>query len=202
MRPDLAKCTTESPRSGGGYATKIRYGGRVQFNPDPEAEYLDEYGGFRSSSRYRNFHHKEFTDALAALRGNIRANVGRPWDKVYSEFCRYLDRRSVAGYHIWTHLMREVETKTFLTASGKVCYLSPYSGTQEVSGFYVHPRTGLLCHKDDRRWTSDWRYRKLKIEDVRIPVPGTRGWDYRQIDGLWFRAFERIEEVSLRPVAA
>jgi hypothetical protein len=90
-----------------------------------------------------------------------------------------------------------VETKTYVTGSGKVFCLSAYSGSQEVSGFYVHPRTGLLCVKDDRSWKSYWRKRKLKIEDVRIPLPGTPGWAYRQINGLWFRAFERTEEVLL-----
>lgn len=85
MRKDLAKCTTESPRSGRGmvHANKIKYGGTVRIHPDHEHDYLDEYGGYKPSGRGRQWDSKSFTDCLGALRGNIRKNVGRlcgvPW---------------------------------------------------------------------------------------------------------------------------
>jgi hypothetical protein len=92
MRPDLAKCTTESPRSGQSYATKSKYGGRVRIHPDPEHDYQNEWGGFKSSARHRHQDHKHFTDRLGALRGNIRKSVGRKWDDVFSEFFKAEDK--------------------------------------------------------------------------------------------------------------
>src|SRR5271156_1602451 len=105
MRADLAKLTTEKERVGAkGKCFKTKYRGRVKAHPDPDHDYPKEYGGFRSSARRRHWEHKEFTDVLSPLYGAIRKNVGRPWDDVYSEFCKVLDRRSVSGHHIWTHL--------------------------------------------------------------------------------------------------
>lgn len=145
MRSDLAKCTTEHERARG-YG-KIKYGGKVSIDPDPDHDYPNEFGGFRSSARRRHTRnkteYKEFTDFLSPLRGAIRKNVGRKWDAVFSEFCRVLDRRSLSGYHIWTHLIQEVQTKTFLE-NGVVMEQLPYWGSRAVDGFYVHPMTGIL----------------------------------------------------------
>jgi hypothetical protein len=32
------------------------------------------------------------------------SQVGRPWDRVYSDICRYVDRGNVVQKHILTHL--------------------------------------------------------------------------------------------------
>lgn len=157
MRRDLAKCTTERPRHGRSWAITKKYGGRVKVNPDLEHDYPDEYGGFHSSSRNRQVNAKDFSDFLSPLRGAIRKNVGRPWDRVFGEFCEALDRRGLSGYHIWTHLMWEVETNTFLGEDGEVYERPAFGGLpSKVDGFYVHPLTGLLLYREP------WRYRRLK----------------------------------------
>jgi hypothetical protein len=191
MRPDLAKCTTESYRRGRGYAHlyKMKFGGKVAVDPDPEDDYLNEYGGFHSSARHRHWESKDFTDRLGALKGNLRKNLGRRWDEVFSEFCRLLDRRSLSGYHIWTHLQQEVEMKTFMSG-GKVYAVSRYGGTEyEASGFYVHPVTGILEYKESR-WVHIRRRRREKAKH-KIPdfflMPGKEEWTYRQFDGRWYR---------------
>jgi hypothetical protein len=193
MRPDLAKCTTERPRSGGSLAScyKLKFGGRVPVHPDREHDYPNEHGGFKSSARHRHYESKNFTDALGALRGNIRKNVGRPWDKVYSEFCRFLDRRSLSGYHIWQHLMWEVELNTYLH-NGVVYKRGRYGTDYPVDGHYVHPATGVLEYKNPGSWKWNLR-RKPKV--AMIPVPEAPGWNYQEIDGLWFRT-RTIEVVA------
>ena len=100
MRRDLTKCTTERPRHGRSWAITKKYGGSVRVNPDREYDYPEEYGGFHSSSRNRQINAKGFSDFLSPLRGAIRKNIGRPWDKVFGEFCETLDRRGLSGYHI------------------------------------------------------------------------------------------------------
>ena len=79
----------------------------------------------------------------------LRKQVGRPWDKVYSELSQTLDRRSLSGRHIWTHVRQEVTIDCHL--EGKIVYPNVenrYITTgQPVKGLYVHPITGLLCYK-------------------------------------------------------
>lgn len=195
MRPDLAKCTTESPRAGGSYERRaFRYRGRVRIE-DPDSDYLNEAGGFKSNSRYRLVNHKNFTDRLGALRGNIRVNVGRPWDDVYSEFSRLLDRRSLSGHHIWTHLEQMVQTNCHIGRDGKVYARSRYgSSPYEPHDHYVHPETGLLC--EGRGWSSRYRKPKVRLADVKIPIPGNPGWNYQSMDGLWFGVLKVTEEIQ------
>ena len=65
---------------------------------------------------------------------------------------------------------------------GDVVYeRSTYGNDRPVIGYYVHPITGTLEGKERERY----RYRRPK--EVVIPVPDAPGWDYRKIDGLWFR---------------
>ena len=195
MRRDLAKCTTERPRHGRSWAITKKYGGSVRINPDRGHDYLEEYGGFRSSSRNRQINAKDFSDFLSPLRGAIRKNIGRPWDKVFGVFCEALDRRGLSGYHIWTHLMWEVETNTFLGEDGEVYERPEFGGLPpKADGFYVHPITGLLLYKEP------WRFRRLKnVPRLEIAVPNNEPQVYRQIDGLWFRCLVSIERRSSGP---
>lgn len=195
MRRDLAKCTTERPRHGRSWAITKKYGGSVRVNPDPEHDYPEEYGGFRSSSRNRQVNAKGFSDFLSPLRGAIRKSVGQPWDDVFSEFCQALDRRGLSGYHIWTHLMWEVETNTFLGEDGEVYERPAFGGLpSKVDGFYVHPLTGWLLYKEP------WRFRRVKnMPRPEIPVPENEPQVYRKIDGLWFRCLVNVEIRSFRP---
>lgn len=208
MRPDLAKLTTEKERRGSsGYSKK--YGGKVRIVHDDEHDYEEEFGGFRSSSRRRAYgwNCKEFSDVLAPLRGALRKNVGRPWDKVYSEFCEVLDRRSLSGIHIFSHLVGfkngrggEVTVNgLFIGEDGKV-YEYPYGGhffgktakASEADDFYVHPKTGILCYSERQRHRyPDGELVRLRDNDVRI---GDK--NYKMINGLWFEVwYEKRREV-------
>ncbi|CAN5950995.1 unnamed protein product [Sphagnum jensenii] len=194
MRPDLDKCTTECYRRGAGsleHTYKIKFGGTVKIDSDPDAEYENEHGGFHSSARHRHKESKDFGDKLGALRGNIRKNVGRKWDDVFSEFCASLDRRSINGHHIWTHLMQEVELNTYVGVDGKIYCWGSWGWRGEVTGYYVHPLTQILEYKDSGSWKRGI-YRRSK-EHI-IPVPDAHEWNYKQIEGLWFRVKEWIED--------
>lgn len=186
MRKDLAKCTTESPRAGAkGKCYKTKYGGRVHIHPDPDHDYPNEHGGYRSSARKRHWEYKSFTDVLNPLRGAIRSNLGRPWDDVYSEFAQLLDRRSVSGIHIWGHFLDEVAINTYMGVDGNVYCKSGYGGIRALGRyrrgeFYVHPYTKILSYYPPPERKGYEKPRKLM-------VPGMEPWEYRKIDGLWFR---------------
>jgi hypothetical protein len=70
----------------------------------------------RASSRFSNVSRhscisnwKEFSDLLGPLRRYLRKQVGRPWDKLWSEITQTLDSRSLTGQHIFDHIRWEVE---------------------------------------------------------------------------------------------
>lgn len=69
-------------------------------NYDPDSGYEDEIGWFVASSPRRHLSHREFTDLLSPLRGNLRKNVGRPRNDGSGEICHGMDRRKMAVHHL------------------------------------------------------------------------------------------------------
>ena len=80
----------------------------------------------------------------------LMANVGRPWDLVHSEALhKFHDPAKELRQHLrWKvdeavyedrhdHLVRPIGVRYGRLGTGR---------TAPVNGFYVHPRTGLLCH--------------------------------------------------------
>ena len=157
-----------------------KWGRRIAFLPD--ADY-DEQPVFVSSGRKRQYGSdcKWFTDVLGPLNGFLRSNLGCPWDKVYSELRRGLDVRKVTGRHIFDHLERMVETDCFIGADRKV-----YAGPRgwNVTGFYVHPKSGLLSFVP-RQSARERKKEKLSgqtINEIRLD----RVRSYKLIDGQWY----------------
>ena len=102
MRKDMAKVVTEAPRRGHANPSS-KWGRRLT-----KDEYnLDDHGASRGpTSRHRQYgwNAKEFSDVLGPLRGYLRKQVGRPWDKVWSEITHNLDSRSLDwAAHLRSH---------------------------------------------------------------------------------------------------
>lgn len=88
---------------------------------------------------------KEFSDLINPLRRALRKNVGRPWDKVYSEIVKTLPD-GIVSRHILQHVGWEVITNVVIRDR------APYYGPGSFFGralrrgaLYVNPTTGLLC---------------------------------------------------------
>jgi hypothetical protein len=187
MRADMHKVVVERPRYGS-RRTNRKWGQRLSFVPD--ADYDDQLK-FVSSSRRRQYGPdcKWFSDVLGPLKGFLHRNVGRPWDKVYSELRNGLDVRKVTGRHIFDHLKLMVETDCSIGVDRKV-----YSGDgrYSVDGFYVHPKNGLLCFvpTQSARQRKKERLLQQDIDEVRLD----RCHSYKRIDDLWYYvAYEFVE---------
>jgi hypothetical protein len=161
----------------------------VRIVHDPEHEYENEFGGFHASSRRRTYGYecKEFTDKLNPIKGALRKNLGRPWNDIYSEFSKVLDRRSNSGIHIFGHLMDFVETNTFLGDDGEIyCYYKwGFRGDliRRVEGYYVDPITGRLAYSSYDRWKGTGHTRPSP--DLRIEL--TDGTFYFLAEnGQWY----------------
>ena len=178
MRADMHKVVVERER--GGMRGNRKWSKRLQFVPD--ADY-DDQPKFASSGRRRQYGHRSkwFTDVLGPLEGFLRSHLGRPWDKVHSELRQGLDVRKVTGRHIFDHLENMVETYVSIGADRKV-YARP-EGWQ-VTGFYVHPKTGLLCfaQRQSARQRKKERLQRQEIDEIRID----RARSYKLIDDEWY----------------
>lgn len=206
MRSDMAKVVTERPRRGhGDDSVKTSYTIRPKdLSIDSDGDYEDaDYGPGRikasrggqcrlrlsegRSMKMRGNHsaydcHKEFSDLLGPLRGYLRKQVGRPWDKVYSELRANLDFRTVSGQHIWDHVKQEVELHTYMRVDGQVGELGRYGRVGVVDGLYVHPLTRLLCYRKKRNlrigfWRDKPNPDVVKIDEVN---------SIERINGIWY----------------
>lgn len=152
MRNDMAKVVTERPRRGHGNASRKTSGPLIrQF--DPESEYDAPTRLPVARGRQYGYKAKEFSDLVGPLKRFLRSCIGKPWVKVHSELSRKLDRRSVAGAHIWDHVMWEIETDCHI-GSDRLAYSNRrrwLSIEVPVDGLYVHPMTGLVREQRRRR---------------------------------------------------
>src|SRR5439155_17170159 len=86
---------------------------------------------------------------LGPLRRYLLAQVGRPWDKVFSEICERVNRNSAVQDHIRDHVADYVVTHV-VWIDGVLCKAEPYGVGTPLSSLYytallyVCPRTGLL----------------------------------------------------------
>jgi len=151
MRADMGKVLVERPRLGRNRAEKWPGKGyRKRLKKYQEAgDSPPRREGMKHSYGYGI---KHFNEHLGPLRRFLDANVGRPWDKVYSEICKHVDRGNVVQKHILTHLFDYVVVDTVLI-DGEPCRAKPHWGycygeplrtSNRYHRWYVCPSSGLL----------------------------------------------------------
>src|SRR5262245_64785029 len=174
MRPDMYRVVIERPRFG--HANRSRkWGGRVD----------ERYEGpnFVSSARRRQYgwNSKELSDLINPLVRYLHKQVGRPWDKIYSEIKQALPKGLHAD-HIWSHVKSEVQIHCW-EQDGKLWHLARYSRCPvEVDGLYVHPRTGLLRLKTKQVRQTNPNHSKAATKRIEL----SDATEYRNIEGIWY----------------
>jgi hypothetical protein len=181
MRADMKKVIVERPRYNRG-ASNNKSAKRLT-SGEIAAAMADEesFDSPRSIQRNRD---KSFNEHLGPLRRFLRRNVGRPWNKVYSEIREVIDTRSTISQHVLDHLKWEVQTETF--EQDRKVYAYTYWGCAPVRGFYIHPRTNLLS------WAGRPAYKQPEAPIERVAL--SEKAEYQKIDGLWYR-------IEYRPAA-
>lgn len=199
MREDMSKVLVEEPRHGRSFARAIQGQRRQRWTElDPDGEGGRAHLGMRGD----RLACKHFGEHLGPLYRYLDKQVHRPWNKVYSELCAGLDRRSVVQNHLFEHIGDHVALRTALI-DGAVHVRDrfrtiPLADARQT--LFVHPHTGILLPNRAREQAE--RQRKLRNAerrtagdaDRRTDIPGLdpdRQW--RRIDGLWY-------EVQLRPL--
>jgi hypothetical protein len=144
MRADMAKVIVERPRKKGcasdkpkGYWRRLRSYGE---DGPPAREGIKAC--WQGRTKYLNEH-------LGPLRRYLDKQVGRPWDKVFSEICAYINRNNAVQDHVRDHVEGYVTTHVLLidgvacNGEGGWCYGKPLQQFRHRP-WYVCPRTGLL----------------------------------------------------------
>jgi len=177
MRTDMFKVIVERPR---GYKGGDATADRRRRNDFDGPHFL----GMRAGYGYR-----ALNENLRPLQRYLRSQVGRPWNKVYSEIARTIDRRNTVQQHVYQHIEDFVAVKV-AWQDGRLVDLDAYGGIADLSQeLYVDPRTGLLrLNKNYRSWRQ--RYREnARADEAEIHARRRIVDDLTQlhlIDGEWY----------------
>ncbi len=173
MRADMGKVLVERPRlgrrraerwPGKGYRKQLKKYSDADDSPPAREGMKDSYG----------HNTKHFNEHLSPLRRFLDANIGRPWDRVYSEICQFVDRDNVVQKHILTHLFDYVVIQTVMI-DGEPCRGAPHWGyeygeplrtTARRDRWYVCPKSGLL--RKSKYVPRDWRKKPEPPRTVRV----------------------------------
>ncbi len=167
MRKDMSKVIVERPRLGRSVAGKKP--GRTQGLVDDDGEPIRAKGA-REPKR-PPVKTKNLNETLSPLKRYLASNVGRPWNKVYSEISEHLKPTSTVQQHVRDHLDDFVATKTRM--KGGVVVVTPrFGGERRLEDdwclYYVHPRTGLLRKNEKyKRWSQRQREARQRAEAER-----------------------------------
>ena len=133
MRSDMYKIIVERPRR-----SKDLKARALRFRNSLDGP---SHLGMRVGYGYR-----ELNENLAPLRRYLHSQVGRPWNRVFSEICSRIDRRNPVQRHIHQHLGQFIATQVEIR-DGKLIEHGKFGLSRLASPgeLYVDPRTGLIC---------------------------------------------------------
>ncbi|MBL8300925.1 MAG: hypothetical protein JNN30_21495 [Rhodanobacteraceae bacterium] len=196
MRNDLHEVLIERPRRG--HRLKTARG-----NKPRAAEWTGE-DSYADSYEPRQRRTKFFDDLLAPLRRWLRRQVGRPWNKIWSELTASIDTRSVVGRHLLDHVRQLVVISADYDAAQRAVILKPHlrrrsAPDEPVDGLYVDPRTGVLRWREPvprrvlRRLPPAPRFDSAGNPIEFRPMAPTRG--YFRGKGIWYE----VEIAAIAP---
>jgi len=193
---------------------RARPGSRYHFGKgDPLRKLSSEELPARESMKRRHADRRHFNENLKPLQRWLERQVGRPWDKVYSEACEVIRPTSTVKNHIKIHLLQFVDRNVTLI-DGVPHSMGPWWGTGFAElrdrEIYIDPESGLLrCHRrrqSARRPALPEVARVIREEPIHGFIDtkelklslaaderGVRRWLYRKLRGLW----SLVEEYEL-----
>ena len=185
MREDMSRVIVERPRLGG---DRGRKGRSVALDDLPKQEGMRRRHMLSGDGKMLN-------ENLSPLRRYLERQVGRPWNKVYSEISRHLRADNTVQQHVRDHISDFVAVRP---RRRKIALLALAVGYEHYDRLwfeplYVDPKDGLLKRTD--RLPEAKRLRRVQKVPLAQPdrIALSPGRELRRIDGLWF-------EVTLAPL--
>ncbi len=144
MRSDMWKVIVERPRLGRAFAASVGRRATKLLPRDHEGEHLDVIERFERT--------KSLNENLAPLQRYLERQVGRPWDKVYSEMRAEISFDNVVQKHVLAHLHQLIELRPQIV-DGVVYREDGWPLTQRRHGgrLYVDPKSGIIKKPRVRR---------------------------------------------------
>lgn len=140
MREDMFKVIVERPRWGRKYAAKSK----LRFDKQIDRKHAT---GRRQVLEHRGYT-KSLNENLAPLKRYLGKQVGRPWDKVYSEISAHLDTGSTVKQHVRDHLNDFILADVRVARDGRFMSANHWGKPQPPelwwAELYVDPRDGLI----------------------------------------------------------
>ncbi|MEQ1617761.1 MAG: hypothetical protein ABL883_05405 [Terricaulis sp.] len=193
----MSKVIVERPRMGRA-AAGLRPG-RTRALVDDDGAPINAKGAREPKGRAQKT--KALNETLNPLRRFLASQVGRPWNKVYSEISEHLKGTSTVQQHVRDHVEDFVAVKTRMRA-GEVYVAGRWgrdmSLKESYQRLYVHPRTGLL------RQNPHWKSWNAKTRAARQAAESTRALRLREVDaktqlhcfdGVWWEV--KLAKVKL-----
>ena len=185
MREDMYKVIVERPRRGGG----VQGDGRNWRNSRDRGSHLGMQQGY-AYPKYLN-------ENLAPLKRWLHKQVHRPWDAVYSDLSRGIDRRNAVQAHIYQHIDQFVERRARMM-DGVVMVRDGRGRTSAWvpvrehcwTELFVHPVTGILLpnrgqHLARRRQRDSWAQRRCIQPYAKYHVID-ESTQWHCVEGCWF----------------
>lgn len=216
----MAKVIVERPRIGSrnnsddpkGYSRKA-YGKHKDLEDMPSKESM-------SRGRKYGYDCKQLNEHLRPLYRFLDKQIGRPWDKVFSEICERINMNSTVQRHIMQHVFDHVASKLHVGDDGIPMIHYSFGGFRPIYDswykLYVHPGDGLLKRvKKPKGWKpqpwigAHWGDEKRRKESARANGPD---WgkptchQFHKINGIWYVVelapipFPLVEEVIFKDV--
>jgi hypothetical protein len=169
MRSDMSKVIVERPRFGSHDKARAKGRRRELRREGLDGRRFEGIKCLRGGTRSLNEH-------LGPLRRYLESQVGRPWDKVFSEICEHINRNSAVQDHVRDHVDDYVETHVVFI-DGVPCVGHPRGyGRPLVGGtgrddlicwrhplYYVCPTTGLLLRTTHGTTKAERRRRRREL---------------------------------------
>lgn len=186
MRNDMAKVIVERPRNGRAYAKATKNKGSQKLPSDLSQIGLGKLHALTAGRKGLN-------ENLSPLRRYLEAQIGRPWNKVWSEISANLKPSSTVQQHVRDHVPDFVAVNTRLI-EGEVWIASGYGRLWPLKDghpkLFVDPRSGLLRRNPHHRARSA-RHRADRMAQreavaARMVKAGADRQYHRLADGAWW----------------
>ena len=171
----MAKIIVDRPRTGGGGGERPPKYEKNVVDPD---EQLPSKEGIKKR-HYRS--RKELNENLAPLERFLHKQVGRPWDKIYSEIRENINPDSAVQKHVLDHLWQFVNKDVVIKNNHPfvIKYSRDYSPLRR-GDLYVDPDSKLLCEVK-----KNFKYKNIQ----------------KAVEGMTIQEIELLERLMTKFVA-
>jgi len=190
MRKDMDKILVTNPRIGSSWKNfQVKKERRVFRDGVYD---LPAYSSMKPKGKETFCERKSLNEYLNPLARFLSKNVGRKWNSVYSEICRYMDKRTAVQNHIFQHLFDYVERNpVFINGEPHYPTAGHWFGDRYAKMykngwvFYVDKK-GILREPKcvDKRFLKN----KYKNDNVLFTDNDNRFYIKRVSDNVWFQA--------------